>query len=77
MTRQNSDGDILRQMALAASGLRRELKLSVEQIARRAGVSVQVVREIEAGTRDATLSEVMKLSRALDNRIEFVILPDW
>jgi transcriptional regulator with XRE-family HTH domain len=59
-------GEILKDFGKRVRSLRRAKDMTQEQLAEKAGISIQIVGEIERGRGNPTLVNIGKISAALD-----------
>lgn len=62
----DTDKDFLKQFGKKIQDLRRQLGLSQEELAHKAGFHRTYIGMIERGERNITLSNLLKLSKALE-----------
>ncbi|MEA5606000.1 helix-turn-helix transcriptional regulator [Nostoc sp. UHCC 0252] len=68
MRQKNQDPDIEYRFGKAIRRRRRELDLSQEELAERAGLHRNYISSIETGTRNPSLKNIEKLAQALNQK---------
>lgn len=72
--KENERSDIKWLFGRAVRKRRRELDLSQEELAERAGLHRNYVSDIERGDRNPSLENIQKLAKALDMRVSALFI---
>lgn len=72
--RENERSDIKWLFGRAVRKRRRELDLSQEELAERAGLHRNYISDIERGDRNPSLENIQKLAKALDTKVSALFI---
>jgi transcriptional regulator with XRE-family HTH domain len=74
VVRENERSDIKWLFGRAVRKRRRELDLSQEELAERAGLHRNYISDIERGDRNPSLENIQKLAKALDTKVSALFI---
>lgn len=74
LVRENERSDIKWLFGRAVRKRRRELDLSQEELAERAGLHRNYISDIERGDRNPSLENIRKLAKALDMKVSALFI---